>query len=104
MVRFISVFAREIPQFTQMDVSDQKTLIKHCILESIIIHSVSVSPSESEERIESLEDSTTNMEGPLIKLIYDVVSCVKKLRALKLTEVELAIFAAMLLFCAGTCT
>ncbi|XP_056010283.1 ecdysone-inducible protein E75-like isoform X2 [Ostrea edulis] len=100
MVRFISVFAREIPQFTQMDVSDQKTLIKHCILESIIIHSVSVSPSESEERIESLEDSTTNMEGPLIKLIYDVVSCVKKLRALKLTEVELAIFAAMLLFCA----
>jgi hypothetical protein len=101
MVRFISIFAREIPQFTQMDVSDQKTLIKHCILESIIIHSVSVSPSESEDQIGSLEDTTTYTDSPLIKLIQDVISCVNKLRALKLTEVELAIFAAMLLFCAG---
>ncbi|XP_061184678.1 ecdysone-inducible protein E75-like [Saccostrea echinata] len=100
MVRFISVFAREIPQFTQMDISDQKTLIKHCILESIIIHSVSLSPSDIEEQVKSLEDSDTVCHGPLTKLISEVVSCAQKLHALKLTEVELAILAAMLLFCA----
>lgn len=101
MVRFISVFAREIPQFTQMDIDDQKTLIKHCILESIIIHCVSRSPSDCDEEFDNVSKYNSDSEGPLTNLIYDVVTCVKKLKALRLTEVELAIFAAMVLFCAG---
>lgn len=100
MVRFISIFAREIPQFTQMDIDDQKTLIKHCILESIIIHCVSRSPSDCEEEFDCVSKCDSDNEGPLTHLIYDVVTCVKKLKALRLTEVELAIFAAMVLFCA----
>lgn len=105
MVRFISIFAREIPHFTQMDIDDQKTLIKHCVLESIIIHSVSLSPStcEAMEEFRGMNSNDSDQEGPLSRLIHDVISCVKKLRALKLTEVELAIFAAMVLFCAGNC-
>lgn len=105
MVRFISIFAREIPHFTQMDIDDQKTLIKHCVLESIIIHSVSLSPStcEAMEEFGGINSNDSVQEGPLSRLIHDVISCVKKLRALKLTEVELAIFAAMVLFCAGNC-
>lgn len=102
MVRFISVFAREIPQFTQMDIDDQKTLIKHCILESIIIHCVSRSPADCDDEFDSVSKCDSDGEGPLTNLIYDVVSCVKKLKSLRLTEVELAIFAAMVLFCAGT--
>lgn len=107
MVRYLTVFAREIPQFTQLSMESQRLMIKSSILETAIIHSIAHTEKQNGEWIDTkmkfimdLEETDTNKaSGALGKVFNEMQSVISKIKSLNLTEVELSIISAMLLFC-----
>lgn len=109
MVRFLTVFAREIPQFTQLSLESQRLMIKSSILETAIIHSIAHTEKQNGEWIDTKmkfimklkETDTKKTTGALEKVFSEMQSVISKIKNLNLSEVELSIISAMLLFCPG---
>ncbi|KAL8586171.1 hypothetical protein ACOMHN_057733 [Nucella lapillus] len=103
IVHCMSTFAKDIPQFLDLPMDDQRLLIKGCILESGVIHdSTHVHINDQSwqddklkfrmdwERIEEL--------GLLGQVFTEIRPVLNKLRKLDLTDVELSLLCALVLF------
>ena len=109
-VKNITSFARGIPNFSSLCIEDQHVLIKSGVLE--------VSFAQQYQTVDVTEDVWTqrrlgfavNREiwedescGPLGGVFSACHSLALKLSKLQLTDVELSLFASLLLFCSGIC-
>ncbi|KAK3083200.1 hypothetical protein FSP39_016581 [Pinctada imbricata] len=100
VVKFVTFFARELPQFTELGMEDQRMLIKSSLLEICVIHYVIYSSENDLLNLNILKLEDNSEKSDLIcDLMKVLCSCTKKLLKLNLTEVEYAILAALLLFC-----
>ena len=105
-VRFITAFAKEIPLFKSLNQTDQRILIKSGILEISAIYDSSHIDLDTADFV----NKKLNLCIPkyrlesigLIGLVFSkLISVVERLRRLNLTDVELSLLAAMVLFCPG---
>lgn len=104
----MSTFAKEIPQFLDMALEDQRVLIKGCILEAAVIHdSMHVHLSSEcwvdEKHNFSLQHTHLTTLGLVGEVFLHFQQLVVKLRKLELTDVELSLLCALVLFCPGLC-
>ena len=105
-VRFITAFAKEIPLFKTLTQDDQRILIKAGILETSAIYD----SSHVEITDFSLVNSKLNLTipkdnfysiGHLGSVFVDIVDSINRLKKLELTDVELSLLAALVLFSPG---
>ncbi|ESP00830.1 hypothetical protein LOTGIDRAFT_238472 [Lottia gigantea] len=104
IVKCITTFAKEIPQFLDLSLDEQRLLVKGCLLEVAAIHD-STHILHSEEKWEDeklkfrLDTKHWNEYGLLGEVFHHMYDVVGKLRKYELTDVELSLLCAMVLFC-----
>ena len=103
VVKFVTFFARELPQFTQLSINNQRLLIKNSLLEVCIVHTVNSAIFDKLDSMELFKADNSDSDSPMQNLMTDMCSCIRKLLKLELTEVEYSILAAILLFSPGEC-
>ena len=105
-VKFITTFAKETTLFKSLTQTDQRLLIRSCILEITAIHDLTGFGLESDR----LATQTFNSDIPnghledtmLINKVFNKFGNVQcKLRKIGLTDVEMALLSALILFCPG---
>ena len=105
-VRFITAFAKEIPLFKTLSHDDQRLLIKAGILETSVIYD----SSHVEITDSALINSKLNLAIPKNRIPYignlgsvfqDIIDAMSKLKKLEMTDVELSLLAALVLFSPG---
>lgn len=106
IVRCISTFAKEIPQFLDLAQEDQRVLIKSCILEAAVIHDCTHVHLSGQHWLDDKLKFRLHCDGlPALGLIGEVFAhfhqLVLKLRKLDLTDVEVSLLCALVLFCPG---
>nr|KAG5703812.1 hypothetical protein BaRGS_031446 [Batillaria attramentaria] len=104
IVQFMSTFGKEIPHFLDLALDDQRLLIKGCILEAAVIHD----STHADVTCEYWQDDKLRFRlewrhVPGLGLIGEVFShtrvLMNKLRKLELTDVELSLLCALVMFC-----
>ncbi|XP_052236815.1 nuclear hormone receptor E75-like isoform X2 [Dreissena polymorpha] len=103
-VRFITAFAKEIPLFRSLSQSDQRLLIKSGLLEISAIsdspHMEVDGPALFNPRLNiSVPRERLSEIGLLGMLFTDLEQVIRRLRKLRLTDVELSLLSAIVLFC-----
>ena len=106
IVQCMSSFAKEIPQFLDLTMDDQRLLIKGCILEAAVIHdSTHVHVDEQFWQDDKLRFRLDWQQGEELGLLGQVFHqfrpLLSKLRKLELTDAELSLLWALVLFCPG---
>ena len=107
IIRFVSTFAMEIPAFLDLNFEDQRHLIKGCILEVAAIQDsmhvqLETGVWEDEKlkfRIEGEQWENFGLFGEIFTAFHKVAF---KIRKLKLTDVEISLLCAIVLFTPGT--
>lgn len=104
IVQFMSSFGKEIPQFLDLALDDQRLLIKGCILEAAVIHDSTHADITSEHwQDDKLMFRLQWRHVSVLGLIGEVFSHTRilmgKLRKLELTDVELSLMCALVMFC-----
>ncbi|XP_046554792.1 nuclear hormone receptor E75-like [Haliotis rubra] len=104
MVRCISTFAKEIPQFLDISLEDQRVLIKSCLLEMAVLYdSTHVHLTDGVWVDEKLKFHMDVEAFPKLGLMGTVFTnfhhVVLKIRKFELTDVELSLICAIVLLC-----
>ena len=106
IVQCMSSFAKEIPPFLDLTMDDQRLLIKGCILEAAVIHdSTHVHVDDQfwqDDKLMFRLDWQLGQElGLLGQVFHQFRPVLSKLRKLELTDAELSLLWALVLFCPG---
>ena len=105
-VRFITAFAKEIPLFKTLPQDDQRILIKSGILETSAVYDSSHVEINDHSFVNgklniSIPKDRFNDIGHLGCVLAEITNAINRLKKLELTEVELSLLAALVLFCPG---
>jgi hypothetical protein len=110
VVHCMSSFAKDIPHFLDLTLDDQRILIKSCILEAAVLldctHVHVTGGTWQDDKLGfrlDLDESGTNL-GLLGQVFVQVQPIIAKIRRLELTDVELSLLCALLLFSPGNYT
>ncbi|XP_052812171.1 ecdysone-inducible protein E75-like [Mya arenaria] len=103
-VRFITAFAKDIPLFKNLTQSDQRLLIKSGLLEISAISDsthIEIDGSSLVNRKLNIVIEKDRLEniGLLGSLFKDLEVVIRRLRSLTLSDVELSLLSAIVLFC-----
>ena len=106
MVLFTTYFAKDIPEFTRLQENNQKLLIRESFMETCAVLSSHSSDIDSYDLITDkfryyVHHETCQEMGPFGDFFHKMFSSIQKLRILEMTDVELSILAAIILFCPG---
>jgi hypothetical protein len=106
MVLFTTYFAKDIPEFTRLQENNQKLLIRESFMETCAVLSSHSSDVDSYDLIADkfryyVHHETCHEMGPFGVFFHKMFSTIQKLRSLEMTDVELSILAAIILFCPG---
>ena len=113
VVQCMSSFAKEIPQFLDLGRDDQRLLIKGCILEAALIHDSTHVHADGQcwqdDKLgfrldwggQGEEEGGGQRLGLLGKVFLQFRPLLAKLRKLELTDAELSLLWALVLFCPG---
>ncbi|XP_005105182.1 uncharacterized protein LOC101863045 [Aplysia californica] len=104
VVKFISTFAKKIPQFLDVSVADQRALIKGCILEVAFVHDSTHVRLENDMWMDTklnfcLHSNTLSDMGLMGEVFARFWAKLTSLARLSLTTVEVSLLCALLLFC-----
>ena len=105
-VRFITAFAKEIPLFKTLSHEDQRILIKAGILETSTIYDSSHVEISDDCLVNSKLNITIPKDrlgeiGNLGSVFKEIMEAMNRLKKLELTDVELSLLAALVLFSPG---
>ncbi|XP_076446100.1 uncharacterized protein LOC143283717 [Babylonia areolata] len=103
IVHCMSTFAKDVPQFLDLPMDDQRILIKGCILEAGVIHDsthVHISDQMWQDDKLHFRMDWQRVEGLglLGRVFSEIRPILTKLRKLELTDVELSLLCALVLF------
>lgn len=104
MVLFTTYFAKDIPEFTRLQENNQKLLIRESFMETCAVLSSHSSDVDSYDLIADkfryyVHHETCQEMGPFGVFFHKMFSTIQKLRSLEMTDVELSLLAAIILFC-----
>lgn len=104
MVLFTTYFAKDIPEFTRLQENNQKLLIRESFMEACAVLASHSSDVDSYDLIADkfryyVHHETCQNMGPFGDFFHKMFSTIQKLRSLEMTDVELSIVAAIILFC-----
>lgn len=106
IVHFTTLFARDLTQFKKIDVHSQRNLVKQSLLEIAVIHSLYWNDETTFGKILDrfgyiVDILNCEQYGIFGQFLLDMFYSVQKLKKLELTDVELSVMAAMVLFSPG---
>ncbi|KAK6166069.1 hypothetical protein SNE40_022847 [Patella caerulea] len=104
ILRCITTFAKEIPQFLDLSLDEQRILVKGCLLEVAVIHDSTHIHHLPDRWVDNKMKFSLDTDrwqdygllGEMFRNFYDVVG---KLKKYELTDVEISLLCAMVLFC-----
>lgn len=104
MVLFTTYFAKDIPEFTRLQETNQKLLIRESFMETCAVLSSHSSDVDSYDLVADkfryyVHHETCHSMGPFGDFFHKMFTTIQKLRSLEMTDVELSILAAIILFC-----
>ncbi|CAC5399797.1 unnamed protein product [Mytilus coruscus] len=104
MVLFTTYFAKDVPEFTRLQETNQKLLIRESFMETCAVLSSHSSDVDSYDLIADkfryyVHHETCYKMGPFGDFFHKMFTTIQKLRSLEMTDVELSILAAVILFC-----
>ncbi|XP_063412689.1 ecdysone-inducible protein E75-like isoform X2 [Mytilus trossulus] len=103
IVHFRTLFARDLTPFKKIDVHSQRNLVKERLLEIAVIHSIYWNDETTFGKILDrfgyiVDILNCEQYGIFGQFLLDMFYSVQKLKKLELTDVELSVMAAMVLF------
>ncbi|XP_052103132.1 ecdysone-induced protein 75B-like [Mytilus californianus] len=103
IVHFTTIFARDLTPFKKIDVHSQRNLVKQSLLEIAVIHSLYWNDETTFGKILDrfgyiVDILNCEQYGIFGQFLLDMFYSVQKLKKLELTDVELSVMAAMVLF------
>lgn len=106
IVHFTTIFARDLTPFKKIDVHSQRNLVKQSLLEIAVIHSLYWNDETTFGKILDrfgyiVDILNCEQYGIFGQFLLDMFYSVQKLKKLELTDVELSVMAAMVLFSPG---
>lgn len=104
-VRRLAQFAKSVPGFRDLELSDQITMLKYSALEVNIIHLSHLTNKDgvlmAEGRVFMTREFIKSLRKPFCDMIEIKFDFLSKFRALELEDCDLALFIAAVILCGG---
>lgn len=104
-VRRLAEFAKSIPGFVELELSDQITMLKYCAFEVNIVRLSHLTNKDgvlmAEGHIFMTREFLKSLRKPFCDMMETKFDFLAKFRALELEDCDLALFIAALILCGG---